>query len=75
MHCMIFEILFSPSVVRALPVRNMVVRAVLQYEPGRESGSDPGHGAPAVLRLEGYHDHVGHFLCRLLVCVSGVCEE
>ena len=64
-----------PSVVWPLPVWNMVVGAVLQYEPGRESGSDPGHGAPAVLRLEDDPDHVRHFLCLLLLCLSGVCKE
>ena len=73
--CFSFSRVSSPSVVRALPVWNMVVCAVLQYEHSRESGSNPGHCAPAVLRLEDYHDHVGHRLCRLLVCMFGVCKE
>lgn len=65
----------APSVVWALPVWNMVVRAVLQYEPGRQSGSTLGHCASAVLRLEDYPDRVRHFLCSLLSCLPGVCKE
>lgn len=53
----------------------MVVCALLQYEPGGEFGSDPGHSAPAVLRLEDYPDHVGGRLCQLLIRLSGVCKE
>lgn len=53
----------------------MVVRAVLQHEPGRESGSDPGHRTPAVLPLEDYPDSVGDLLRLLLICLCGVCKE
>lgn len=65
----------SPSVVRTLPVWNMVVRAVLQYEPGRKFGSHHGHCSPALLRLEDNPDHVWHLLRRLLIGVSAVCKE
>lgn len=49
-----------PSVVRALPVWDLVGRLVLQHEPGRQPGSHHHHGAVAELRLEDHPVGLGY---------------
>lgn len=66
---------FSFSVVRTIPVWDLVVPAVLQHEPGWESGSHMCHRALALLWLEEHPDHVGDSVRCLRICVSGFCEE
>lgn len=58
-----------PSVVRALPVWDLVGRLVLQHEPGRQPGPHLHHGAVPELRLADHPVSLGYdqpgFLPRL----------
>lgn len=74
-HPGIFLLLLLLSVVRALPVWNVVVCAVLQHEPVWQSGSGPGYGASPILRLENHSDSIGGILRCLLICVPALNKE
>lgn len=63
------------SVVRAIPVRDLVGGAVLQHEPGREPGTRASHTALALLRLEERAHPVGDGLRRLCLRLSAVHKE